>query len=47
MSAVQQLREELYGVAKKKLVMEEAIKTMNGYIRVLKRELDQRTPAQQ
>jgi len=41
---VQQLREELYGVAKKKLVLEETIKTMNSQIRVLKKELERRVP---
>ena len=39
----EQLREELYDVAKKKLVLEAELKTMDFFIMALKRELDQRT----
>jgi len=43
MEATEQLREELYDVAKKKLDLETELKAMNFFIAVLKRELDQRT----
>ena len=41
----EQLREELYQVAKDKLALEEKMKSLDFYIRTLKRELDRRQPA--
>jgi len=45
MVVVNQLREELYEVAKKKLLLEQEMKAMNFYISILKKELDVRMPA--
>ncbi|MBT4257881.1 hypothetical protein HOD88_01710 [archaeon] len=45
MQLITQLREELYAVAKRKLVLEEEMKTMNFYLSTLKKELDFRMPA--
>ncbi len=42
MGIIQQLKEELYQIIKRKLLLEKEIKTMDFYINVLKRELDQR-----
>ncbi len=44
MQMMQQLREELYQVAQRKLNLEEEIISLNGFIRVLKKELTQRMP---
>ena len=46
MPIVQQLREEVYDMAMRKLVLETELKTMNFHIAVLKKELDLRMPQQ-
>ncbi|MBU0959604.1 MAG: hypothetical protein KKB31_06675 [Nanoarchaeota archaeon] len=46
MSIVQQLREEVYDIAMRKLVLETELKTMNFHISVLKKELDKRMAPQ-
>jgi predicted nucleic acid-binding Zn-ribbon protein len=45
MQMMQQLREELYQVAQRKLNLEKEILSLNKFISSLKRELLQRTPA--
>ena len=40
MAAVDQLRHELYGIAHKKLALEQELKVMNSFISTLKRELE-------
>ena len=37
---VEQLREELYSIALRKLAMEEEMKNMNNFISTLKKELE-------
>jgi len=44
MQMVQQLREELYQVAQRKLNLEQEIISLNSFIRSLKKELVQRMP---
>jgi len=44
MQMMQQLREELYQVAQRKLNLEREIMSLNGFIRTLKRELEKRMP---
>jgi len=44
MVAVQQLKEEVYSVAQRKLVLEEELKTINFFITILKKELEHRYP---
>lgn len=44
MGVLKQLKEELYEIAKRKLALEQEMKSINFYISVLKKELDQRTP---
>lgn len=45
MQVIQQLREELYGVAQRKINLEQEIVSLNGFIRAMKRELVQRMPS--
>ncbi|MCW8965989.1 MAG: hypothetical protein OQK82_04770 [Candidatus Pacearchaeota archaeon] len=42
MQVIQQLREELYQVAQRKLHLEQEINSLNQFIGALKRELGQR-----
>jgi len=44
MAMANQLKEELYAMALRKLNLEKEISSMDCYIKVLKRELDQRMP---
>lgn len=44
MSAMQQLREELYQVAQRKLKLESELNSLNSFIQTLKKELTQRMP---
>jgi hypothetical protein len=44
MQVIQQLKEELYGVAQRKLNLEREIISLNGFIGAMRRELAQRTP---
>lgn len=44
MQVMQQLREELYEVAQRKLSLEKEIISLNGFISAMKRELAQRMP---
>ena len=44
MEVVQQLKEELYEVAQRKLNLEREIISLNGFIRAMKKELVQRMP---
>jgi len=44
MVVVDQLKEELYSVAMRKLVLEEELKTISFFITALKRELEFRSP---
>ena len=44
MEIANQLKEELYAMALRKLSLEEEINSMDYYIRILKKELDQRMP---
>ena len=47
MKGFKQLREELYNIAKRKLSLEQEMKSADFYISVLKKELDYRTPIAQ
>ncbi|MEN7982131.1 MAG: hypothetical protein ABFQ65_01655 [Nanoarchaeota archaeon] len=44
MQMMQQLREELYQVAQRKLNLEKEVISLNKFIRTLKKELVQRMP---
>ncbi len=41
----QQLREELYSIAKQKLLLEKELKRINFFIKTLKKELEYRVPS--